>query len=63
MNLYQNFTAKLYSFLVMDTTLNTAKISVLLSSKMINMNILQVKKYYHLIKIEQQNKLRLPILL
>ena len=23
MNLYQNFTAKLYSFLVMDTTLNT----------------------------------------
>ena len=27
-----------------------AKISALLSNKLINMNILQAKKYYHLIK-------------
>ena len=30
--------------------------------KVVNMNILQAKKYYHLIKIEQQNKLSLHIL-
>ena len=30
--------------------------------KVINMNILQAKKYYHLIKTEQQNKLSLHIL-
>ena len=29
--------------------------------KLINMNILQVKKFYHLIKVEQQNKLGLYI--
>ena len=33
-----------------------AKISALSSGKIINMNILQVKKYYLLITIEKQNK-------
>ena len=32
-------------------------------AKLINMNILQVKKQYYLIKLEQQNKLRLLIVL
>ena len=30
--------------------------------KLINMNILQVKKYYHLIKVEQYNKQSLHII-
>ena len=59
MNLYKKFTAKPCSFLVNDTTLNQHY----LLEKLINMNILQVKKYYILIKVERQNKLSLLILL
>ena len=33
-----------------DTNRESAKISALSSEKLISMNILQVKKYYHLIK-------------
>ena len=39
-----------------------AKISPLSSSKLINMNILQVKKYYLLIKNKEYSKLNLHIL-
>ena len=35
-----------------DIHREAAKISGLLQVKLINMNILQVKKYYHLIKVE-----------
>ena len=35
-----------------DIHIEAAKISALLQVKLINMNILQVKKYYHLIKVE-----------
>ena len=35
-----------------DIHREAAKISALLQVKLINMNILQVKKYYHLIKVE-----------
>ena len=37
--------------------------SALSSGNIDKMNILQVKKYYHLIKLESQNKLSLHILL
>ena len=46
-----------------DINREAAKISALSSGKLINMSILQVEKYYHLIKVEQQNKLSLYILL
>ena len=46
-----------------DITREAAKISTLSSGKLINMNILQVKKYCVLIKDKQQNKLSLYILL
>ena len=90
MNLYKNYTAKLYSLMVIDTTLASdnptlfrenlleriKKLIMTIDDKMkydtnniiltekqqkyqqycqiklINMNILQVKKYYHLIKVE-----------
>ena len=35
-----------------DINTEAAKISALSSEKLINMNILQVKKYCHLIKVE-----------
>ena len=38
-----------------------AKILALSSGNFINMNFLQVNKYYHLIKVEQQDKLSLHI--
>ena len=46
-----------------DINREAAKISALSSGKLINMNTLQVEKYYHLIKVEQQDKLSLYILL
>ena len=36
-----------------DINREAAKISALSSGKLINMSILQVEKYYHLIKVEQ----------
>ena len=36
-----------------DINREAAKISALSSGKLINMNTLQVEKYYHLIKVEQ----------
>ena len=36
-----------------DINREAAKISALSSGKLINMGILQVEKYYHLIKVEQ----------
>ena len=44
-----------------DINREAAKMSVLSFNK--SMDILQVKKYYHLIKNKQQNKLNLLILL
>ena len=38
-----------------------AKILALSSGNFINMNFLQVNKYYHLIKVEQQDQLSLHI--
>ena len=46
-----------------DINREAAKISALSSGKLINMNTLQVEKYYHLIKVEQQDKLSLYILI
>ena len=46
-----------------DINRETAKYQRYHLEKLINMNILQVKKYCHLIKTEQQNKLSLNILL
>ena len=46
-----------------DNNREAAKISALSSTKFVSMNILQEKKYYHLIKNKKQNKLSLLILL
>ena len=46
-----------------DINRETAKYQRYHLEKLINMNILKVKKYCHLIKTEQQNKLSLNILL
>ena len=40
-----------------DINREAAKISIFHLKKLINMNILLIKKYYHLIKKERQNKL------
>ena len=46
-----------------DINKAVAKISVLSSAKLINMNILQVQKHSLLIKYKEQNKLSLNVLL
>ena len=46
-----------------DINKAVAKISVLSSAKLINMNILQVQKHSLLIKDKEQNKLSLNVLL
>ena len=46
-----------------DTNREAAKISALSLKKLINMNILRVKKYYLLIEFKKYNKLSLYILL
>ena len=40
-----------------DINIKAAKMSALSPVKLIHMNILKAKNYYHLIKVEKQNKL------
>ena len=65
-NIYEKYSTELNSFLVNDATLasdNQPKYQPCYLAKLISMNILLVKKYYHLINNKQQNKLTLLYLL